>query len=121
LLKARASGAPGGGRVLGEHPLGGVISVRDGRYGAYVSHGKVNATIPKDQSPESVTLEDAIQWIDDKGGPDKKAIRKGPATKSAAKKSAAKKAPAKKAPAKKAAAKKAPAKKAAAKKVAAKK
>jgi DNA topoisomerase-1 len=116
LLKARASGAPGGGRVLGEHPLGGVISVRDGRYGAYVSHGKVNATIPKDQSPESVTLEDAIQWIDDKGGPDKKAIRKGPAKKAAAKKSAAKKAPAKKAPAKKAAAKKAPAKKAAAKK-----
>ncbi len=117
LLKARASGAPaGGGRVLGEHPEGGTIVVRDGRYGAYVSHGKVNATIPKDQSPESVTLEDAIRWIEDKGGPDKKLTKKAPAKKAAAKKAAPTKAPAKKAAAKKAPTKKAAVKKAAAKK-----
>ena len=141
-----ASKPPTGGKVLGDHPLGGAISLRDGRYGAYVSHGKVNATIPKGTPIDSVTLEDAIRWIDDKGGPDKKAIRKGPA-KGAAKKPAAKKPAGKaakaiedsdevpfdldddapkakaapKAPAKKAAARKAPAKKAAAKKAAAKK
>ncbi len=145
LLAARGSAGPTGGKALGEHPLGGTITLRDGRYGAYVSHGKVNATIPKGTPTDSVTLQDAIGWIDAKGGPDKKAIRKGPA-KGAAKKPAgkaakviedsdevpfdlddapkarvaARTAPTKSA-AKKTAAKKAPAKKAAAKKAAAKK
>ena len=99
--------------------------------------GKVNATIPKGTALDSVTLEDAIRWIDDKGGPDKKLTRKAP-KKGAAKKSAAVKKPAAKKPAvkvddddeppfdideapkAKAAARKAPAK-AAAKKSAAKK
>ena len=98
VLKAKGSGAPsGGGRVIGEHPEGGTITVRDGRYGAYVNHGKVNATIPKDMSPDEVTLDDAIRFIDDKGGPDKKLTRKkGGAKKAPAKKSAAKKTAAKK-------------------------
>ena len=104
LLSARAAGAPSGGRILGEHPDGGVIAIRDGRYGAYVSHGKVNATIPKDQSPDSVTLEDAIRWIDDKGGPDKKFTRKAP-KKAAGKANAKTTKPAAKKPAGKAAAK----------------
>ena len=141
VLKAKGSSAPGGGRALGEHPSGGPIVVRDGRYGAYVSHGKVNATIPKDMSAGDVTLEDAIRFIEEKGGPDKKLTKRAPAKKAAAKKPAAKsaaaksvatkpkkkiddsdeapfadakprKAVAKKAPAKKAAVKKAPAKKA---------
>ncbi len=143
LLKARASGAPvGGGRVLGEHPLGGTITVRDGRYGAYVNVNKVNATIPKSMSAETVTLADAIELIDEKGGPGApvkggkaKAApgKKAPAKKAAAKKSTAKAAPKPKVkaeasdappfevkPAKKASPK-APAKKAAAKKAPAKK
>ena len=137
LLAAKASAAPAGGKVLGEHTAGGPITLRDGRYGAYVSHGKVNATIPKGTALDSVTLEDAIRWIDDKGGPDKKLTRKAP-KKGAAKTSAAAKKPAAKKPAvkvddddeppfdvdespkAKAAARKAPAK-AAAKKSAAKK
>ena len=137
LLAAKASAAPAGGKVLGEHTAGGTITLRDGRYGAYVSHGKVNATIPKGTALDSVTLEDAIRWIDDKGGPDKKLTRKAP-KKGAAKTSAAAKKPAAKKPAvkvddddeppfdvdespkAKAAARKAPAK-AAAKKSAAKK
>ena len=41
-------------RTLGEHPeLGGAVQVRAGRYGPYVKHGKVNATMPKDIEPEA--------------------------------------------------------------------
>ena len=132
LIKARQeSTAAAAGRVLGEHPEGGTISVRDGRFGAYVNVNKVNATLPKDMSLDDITLADAISLIDEKGGPGKAPAKKGaakkgaakktPAKKSAAKKAPAKKALAKKAPAKKAAGKKSPAKKAAAKKVASKK
>ncbi len=105
LLAAKAKGGSAkGGRVLGQHPDGGDITVHSGRFGPYVSLGKVNATLGDDLSPETITLEDAIRLIDAKGGaPSKK--------KAAAKRAAAKKAPAKKAaPAKPA---KAPAKKAA--------
>ncbi|MGJ0509279.1 MAG: type I DNA topoisomerase [Methylocystis sp.] len=127
--KAAAGGATGG-RVLGEHPDGGKITVRPGRFGPYVNLGKVNATLPKSLSAEDVTLEDAIKLIEEKGGAPKK---KAPAKKAPAKKAAAKKAiedsdetpfddaqPAKAAPIKKAEPKKAPAKKAAPKKAAAK-
>jgi len=49
---------------LGEHPQeGGRITVRNGRYGPYVNHGKVNATLPKGKEPESVTLEEALELI----------------------------------------------------------
>ena len=96
------------GRELGEHPEGGMITVRDGRFGPYVNVNKVNATIPKDMTIDAITLQDAIDLIDEKGGPGKPAAKKGAARKGAAKKAAKK-------PAKKAAAKKKPAKKAAAK------
>jgi len=85
------------------------IRIRDGRFGAYVTDGETNVTIPRGQKPEDITFEIAVQMLADKRA-------KGPATK----RGAAKKAPAKKAPAKKAPAKKAPAKKAAAKEAPAK-
>jgi DNA topoisomerase-1 len=135
IVDARAAGAPSDGRLLGDHPDGGPIAARPGRFGAYVSWNKVNATLPKSMTLETVTIEEAIRLIEDK-------ISSGggkPGKKPAAKKPAAKKALAKKAPAKTAAAKKpsakvkiedsdetpfeggAPAKKPAAKKPAAKK
>jgi DNA topoisomerase-1 len=80
------------------------IRIRDGRFGAYVTDGETNVTIPRGQKPEDITFEIAVQMLADKRA-------KGPAPK----RGAAKKAPAKKSPAKKAPAKKAPAKKPAAK------
>ncbi|MGR7996877.1 MULTISPECIES: type I DNA topoisomerase [unclassified Xanthobacter] len=60
-------GAAPAGRELGEHPtLGGAITVRAGRYGPYVNHGKVNATLPKTTDPEGLTLADAVALIDAK-------------------------------------------------------
>ncbi|TFD18570.1 type I DNA topoisomerase [Cryobacterium sp. TMT2-23] len=83
---------------------GKAIKIKDGRFGAYVTDGVTNATIPKAETVEEVDFDRAVQLLADKRA-------KGPVVK----KAAAKKAPAKKAPAKKAAVKKAPAKKAAVK------
>jgi DNA topoisomerase-1 len=94
-------------RDLGEHPDGGPIQVMPGKYGPYVKWAKVNATLPKDMTPEAVTLEEALALIAEKAG---KSGKKAPAKKAAPKKAAAKPAAAKKAPAKKAPAKAATAK-----------
>ncbi len=59
----RFGGDPG--RSLGEHPQkGGPVLVKNGRYGPYVSHGGINANIPKDKAPESITLDEAIGLIE---------------------------------------------------------
>ena len=97
-------GAAAALKELGEHPThGGMVAVKSGRYGPYVNHGKVNATLRKDKDPLEVTMEEAVAMIEAKGG-----------SKPAGKKAAAKKTPAKKkaAPKKTAAKKKAAPKKA---------
>ena len=49
------------GKQLGEHPdKGGPITIKNGRYGPYVSHAGINATLPADMTPDTVTLEQAI-------------------------------------------------------------
>jgi DNA topoisomerase I len=53
---------------LGEHPSGGVMTVREGRYGPYVNWGKVNATLPRGKDPQSVTVEEALALITEKAG-----------------------------------------------------
>ncbi len=50
-------------KELGVHPAGGAVQVLDGRYGPYVKHGRVNATIPKEVEPEAVTLDQAVEWL----------------------------------------------------------
>src|ERR1700683_1792713 len=62
--KGRRFGADPG-RALGDHPAkGGPITAKKGRYGPYVSHNGVNATLPADKTPESVTLDEAVALID---------------------------------------------------------
>ncbi|HEY6019575.1 MAG TPA: type I DNA topoisomerase [Candidatus Paceibacterota bacterium] len=51
-------------RQLGNHPEDSkAVEVCNGRYGPYVRHGKINATLPKDMSPDEVTLEEALTLI----------------------------------------------------------
>jgi DNA topoisomerase I len=53
------------GRLLGEHPdKGGPVTVKSGRYGPYVSHDGINATLASDMTPESISLEQAIGLLD---------------------------------------------------------
>ncbi len=98
LLAAKAEGDGGTlqGRLLGEHPQGGAVTIRQGRFGPYVAHGKTNATLKRDMSPEDLTLEEAIRLIEDKegaGSPKKASTRKAPARAPAKTASAARKAP----------------------------
>ena len=82
LAEKAANRRPRGSSVvkeLGEHPEGGgKVQVLSGRYGPYVKHGKVNATLPKDRDPEQVSLQEAVELIAAKSakGPAKKAPRK---------------------------------------------
>jgi DNA topoisomerase-1 len=62
---------------LGEHPeLGGPVQVLDGRYGPYVKHGKINATLPKSLAPEDVTLDQAISLVAQKAAKGKGGTKK---------------------------------------------
>jgi len=111
LLEAKASGKRVALKELGAHPkTGAELTVHEGRYGPYVTDGKVNATLPKDADPQEIDLETAARLIDEKaarggggrgrrggGAPGKKPAGKKPAAKKpAAKKSAGKKPAAKK-------------------------
>jgi DNA topoisomerase-1 len=66
--KAARGGAPAALKTLGDHPDGGAVTVRDGRYGPYVNHGKVNATLPKGKDPMTVTLEEALALVAERAG-----------------------------------------------------
>jgi DNA topoisomerase-1 len=90
------------GRSLGEHPQkGGPVVVKAGRYGPYVTHAGVNATLPSDKAPDAITLDEAISLIDARAakGGGRPSGRRTPARKAAstARKPAASKPPAGKA------------------------
>ena len=85
---------------LGSHPTeDGQIEVFAGRYGPYVQHGKIRATLPKSVEPESLTLEEALELLSAKAA--KEAPAKKTTTKTTVKKTPVKKAAVKKASAKK--------------------
>jgi len=85
-------------KVLGLHPRTELeIKLMEGRYGAYVTDGTTNATLPKTIDKDQLTLEEAAQLIDTRaaaapaGGKGKRGAKKAPAKKAAAKKAPAKK------------------------------
>jgi DNA topoisomerase-1 len=99
-------------KELGKHPTDGKPVVQKaGRWGPFVQHGKVMASLPKDMDKDSVTLEKALELIAAKSGKAAPAAKKTAAKKAAPKKKAAakKKPAAKKSAAKKKTAKKTPA------------
>jgi DNA topoisomerase-1 len=110
-------------RILGQHPESGeTLAISKGRFGPYIAHQGVFATVPRTVPIEEVTIEQALGWIAEKAaksggkkprrgaakkaGSDKAADAKDGATKTAPKKAAAKKTATKKTAAKKTAAKK---------------
>lgn len=88
LLAEKAAGAKGRFqrpkatvlKDLGEHPDGGgKIEVLSGRYGPYVKHGSVNATIPNGKDPATLSVAEAVELIAAraaKGPSKKKPVRK---------------------------------------------
>lgn len=61
---SRGRGKPEPLRELGPHPeTGEPVQLFSGRYGPYVAHQKVYATLPKDTKPEELTLEAALQLL----------------------------------------------------------
>lgn len=44
----------------------------DGRYGPYIKWNKINATLPKDKTPEEVTMAEAVELLAAKAGSGKK-------------------------------------------------
>ena len=66
-----------------EHPEGGAIKVMSGRYGPYVTHNKVNATLPKGVTPEEVTVEQAVELLAQKAASGKPAKKKAAPKKAA--------------------------------------
>jgi DNA topoisomerase-1 len=97
LAEKRARGPsnrarPGAIKSLGAHPNGGGnIDIMGGRYGAYVKFGKINATLPKDKTPESLTLEEAVALIAERAVETGAKLKPVKVAKKAAKKPAAKK------------------------------
>lgn len=99
-------------RELGEDPESGkAVVIKDGFYGAYITDGVTNRTLPKQYTPESIEPQVAFELLAQKraAGPVKR--KRAAAKKTATKKTAAKKTAAKKTAAKKPAAKKSTAKK----------
>ncbi len=104
--KTRGRNARGPLREMGADPDTGLpMTVKDGRFGPYVTDGTTNASLRRGDDIDELTVERASELLAERRAA-------GPSQRTAKKKAAAKKAPAKK----KAAAKKAPAKKTAAKK-----
>ena len=63
LAKARAKV-----RLLGNHPKDGApVEIRKGRFGPYALHGKIVANLPRGVEMETVTLEEAVALLAEKG------------------------------------------------------
>ncbi|TKD50434.1 type I DNA topoisomerase [Sphingomonas baiyangensis] len=98
-----AEAAAGGGRpqrgaareplkVFGKHPVSGEdVRLMEGRYGAYVTDGTTNATLPKTADKDALTLDEAVALIDARAAaaPAKGKKKTAPKKKASVKKKAA--------------------------------
>ncbi|HEX2581444.1 MAG TPA: type I DNA topoisomerase [Dongiaceae bacterium] len=75
--RGRGGGAPAG-KVLGTHPEDGQpVTLHKGRYGPYVKHGKINATLPRNMGdPDNISVEEALKLLAQKEDKPKAATRK---------------------------------------------
>jgi hypothetical protein len=56
-------------RVLGTHPRDRQpVELHSGRYGPYVKHGSVNATLPNRDAVDTLSLDEAVALVDEKAG-----------------------------------------------------
>jgi len=66
-------------RVVGNHPGDAApIELYEGRYGVYVKHAGLNATVPRDLKPEELTVDQAVSLLAEraaKGGKTAKPVR----------------------------------------------
>jgi len=66
-------------RIVGNHPADNApIELYDGRYGMYVKHDGINATVPRDLKPEELTVDQAVSLLAERAakGGGKKPARK---------------------------------------------
>jgi DNA topoisomerase-3 len=78
-------------RVLGPHPKDKrPVELHSGRYGPYVKHGDVNATLPERDQADALTLDDAVQLLAAKAARDGGAQFTRPSVSAAARTTAAK-------------------------------
>ena len=84
VIAQKAGGRAGRGtpaaplRELGAHPSdGGPVQILQGRYGPYVKWDRINATLPKDEDPGTVSLERALELIATKQAAGGKSTGKG--------------------------------------------
>ena len=77
LINKRSNG-PQELKTLGNHSeTGESLILKDGRYGPYITDGKVNASLPREIDVEKLTLEEAIELINKKrAAPPRKKRRK---------------------------------------------
>jgi DNA topoisomerase I len=69
LAEAKKGPAQVPGRVVGDHPRDGKpVSLNNGRFGPYVKHGKVMASLPKAMAAnaDELTLQQAVELLDAK-------------------------------------------------------
>ncbi len=77
LISKKSSG-PQELRTLGDHTeTGESLVIKSGRYGPYITDGKVNASLPRGTEPDKLTLEEAVELINKKrAAPPRKKRRK---------------------------------------------
>ncbi|TVQ07495.1 MAG: DNA topoisomerase I, partial [Leptolyngbya sp. DLM2.Bin27] len=77
-------------KELGAHPDDNEpVAVFNGPYGLYVKHGKINASVPENTELDSISLEQALSWINAKAGTKKSRGSKSKSTTSRTSKTAA--------------------------------